>query len=78
MADLQCNELRDLHLNDEHESISVQNKLNKIKSDYESIFSWDIYDRAGQSGDLISNIIEKIEKKCDIFMENENLFSLHR
>lgn len=79
MTDSQCDVLNDLHLNDGHDSISVdESARNEIKSHYESIFSWDIYNRAGKSGDLLSNIIEKITEKCDIYEENINHFSLFR
>lgn len=73
----QCGMLSDLHLNVTDESESVQVKLNEIKSNYESIFSWDIYNRTGKNGDLATDFIDQIGEKCDMFIEN-NHFSLYR
>ncbi|XP_050540156.1 uncharacterized protein LOC126904872 isoform X2 [Daktulosphaira vitifoliae] len=51
--------------------------LNNIKQEYESIFSWDIYEKTRKSRYKINDIINILEQKREL-ISNENRFSTDR
>lgn len=55
---------------------SVRIKLTDIKRDYESIFSWNIYEQVGKPQSLLSKLIDKIQEKCVEIMEEDNQFHI--
>lgn len=56
---------------------NVQSKLNKVKTDYESIFSWDIQQLTDYNYKKL-NQIDRIREKCEMIMEKNNAFNLDR
>jgi len=57
---------------------SVQTDLNRIKNDYESIFSWNIKEKTSTNINRMLKVIDKTRKKFDIVMESKDAFSLNR
>lgn len=57
---------------------NVRAKLDQIKNDYESIFSWDIKQHTGISQNLMMNLINTIREKCEIIVDKDNMFNLNR
>lgn len=75
MNDLSLNKvcLEELKMDD-----NTQKKLNKIKTDYESIFSWDIKQLTGINQNLMLNLIDRIKEKCEMIVDKDNAFNLNR
>lgn len=66
------------HLNKLKLNDNVQSKLNKVKTDYESIFSWNIQKLTGNNQNLMLNLIDRIREKCEIIVDNNDEFNLNR
>lgn len=75
MCALSVNEesLNKLKLDDD-----VLAKLDQIKNDYESVFSWDVKQHTGISQNLMINLIDKVREKCEIIVDKDNMFNLNR
>lgn len=44
--------------------------LSNIKNNYESIFSWEIYEKTEKSRNKMMNVLEKVTQKQDILFES--------
>ncbi|XP_050432047.1 uncharacterized protein LOC126840398 [Adelges cooleyi] len=72
-----ANSLNNLNLNDSHENLTNRpNELSTLKRQYETIFSWDVYEKTGKSRNKLAEIIEKIEQKIELVFINKNKFSI--
>lgn len=49
-----------------------------IKSNYESLFSWDIYEKTEKSRNVHTDILEKVTQKLELLFESKNIFDLDR
>lgn len=56
----------------------VLTKLEQIKNDYESIFSWDIKQRTGMRQNLMMNLIDRTRENCEIIVDKDNVFNLNK
>lgn len=70
------NHLQKLNLNSPAK-LKYPNILLDIKDNYESIFSWDIYEKTEKSRNTMMDILEKVTQKLDILFEN-NTFDFNR
>lgn len=43
-----------------------------IKNNYESIFSWEIYEKTKTSRNKMTNVLEKVTQKQEILFENNS------
>lgn len=65
-------------ISDLYDGSDMQTKLNNIKKNYESVFSWDIKQQTGINRDVLINFEEKIQEKCDINVEEVDEFVYNR
>lgn len=75
-----CDELTNLlqNLSTNDCSPSHLDVLLDIKSNFESLFSWDIYEKTGKSRNIHTDILEKVTHKLELLFENKNIFDLDR
>lgn len=59
---------------------SILTKLNEIKVNYESVFSWDINEQTEDQQDYqdLFSRIDRIREKCDLILEKKNEFNIDR
>jgi hypothetical protein len=63
----------------EHElDNNVRAKLLQIENLYESIFSWEVKKLTGTNQNLMLNLIDKIQDKCKMIVDKENVFNSKR
>lgn len=63
-------------LNTGNVSVNKTNLLADIKSNYESIFAWEIYETTGRNKMTETNFLRKINQKIDLSQNNNNEFNL--
>lgn len=63
--------LQKLNLN--HEDV-----LKDIKSNYECVFSWDIYEKTNKYRNVQTDILAKVTQKLELIFKNENEFDFNR
>ncbi|XP_050432046.1 uncharacterized protein LOC126840397 isoform X2 [Adelges cooleyi] len=69
----------DIKVSNQKLDCDSQEMLNKIKNDYESIFSWDVKEKTGSQQNLLSNLIDKIMEKNEMFInENDDTIEFNR
>lgn len=49
-----------------------------IKSNYECIFSWDIYEKTEKCRNKLTDVLEKVINKKELIPENNNTFNFNR
>lgn len=76
-----CEELSNclqiLSIND-YSSNQLDDVLLDIKSNYEGIFSWNIYEKTGKPRNKNTDILEKVTRKLELLFENGSIFDLNR
>lgn len=50
--------------------------LSDVKSNYESIFSWDIYEKTKICRDKKTVVFEKVTRKLELSFDTKNVFDL--
>lgn len=54
-------------------------KLTDIKTNYESIFSWNIFEQVGKQRSLLEKLVAKRRDKCNyVTPEEEHKFDFHK
>jgi hypothetical protein len=57
--------------------LKLQSIMSNIKNNYESIFSWEIYEKTEKSRNKMMDVLEKVTQKQDILFES-NSFDFNR
>lgn len=68
----------DKHLKELKLDSSVRAKLLQIENAFESIFSWEVKKITGTNQNLMMNLIDKVQEKCEMVIDKENVFNLNR
>lgn len=67
-------DLKTLNLN----SIDHLDVLLDIQCNYESIFSWNIYEKIGKCRNQFIDVLKKVTQKQDLIFEKQNIFSFNK
>lgn len=74
--------VKDARTNDLGLDENLRTMLHRIKTDYETVFSWDIDKLTGKSinNNLISNFVVRIRERCESTIDNDDdgTFNLNR